>query len=258
MMPVLFRIGQIPVYAFGTMMSLAFLVAGVVIQRDLSRKGEARDVAWLIVGFGLTGGLAGARLWLMIPDWQDLVAAPWSFLERSSGFVWYGGLLGGVLATAWPIRRTGVGWASAADSAALGLAIGYAIGRIGCHLAGDGDWGTPTRLPWGVAYLHATAPWPHLPGVRVHPAPVYEMAACGAIFVGLWKLRARIEPSGALFRVYLVLAGLERFLVEFVRTNEPFFAGLTQAQWISLALMVGAAAWLCRHSRPRSTPKTGH
>lgn len=244
MMPVLFHVGSVPVYAFGVLMSLAFLVAGYVMQRDFARKHEPRDLAWEIVGFGVVGGLLGARLHQALYHWSEFVAHPLGFVTGQSGLVWYGGVLGGVVATIWPIRRAGVSYASALDTGALGLTIGLAIGRIGCHLSGDGDWGTPTDLPWGVAYTNGTAHWPYPPGIAVHPAALYEMATLLVIFGLLLRLRAHVAPAGALFAIYLLLSGLTRFLVEFVRTNPPVLLGLSEAQWTSIVLGTGAAVWL--------------
>ena len=166
-----------------------------------------------------------------------------------SGLVWYGGVLGGVVATIWPIRRASVAYASALDTGALGLTVGLAIGRVGCRLSGDGDWGTPTSMPWGVAYPHGTADWPHPPGVYVHLAALYELVGRLGIFVLLLSLRSRLAPAGALFAVYLLLSGVTRLLVEFVRTTPPLLFGLTEAQWTSAALALGGGGWLCWHLR---------
>ena len=249
MRPVLFRLGSVPIYSFGVMMSLAFLAAGWVMQRDFARKREPPDLAWEIVAFGLVGGLLGARLHQALYHWTAFVADPFGFVSGRSGLVWYGGLLGGVVATVWPIRRSGVSYASALDTGALGLSIGLAIGRVGCHLSGDGDWGTPTALPWGVAYTDGTAAWPYAAGIRVHPAPLYEMLALLVIFALLLRLRSHVAPAGALFAIYLVLSGASRLLVELVRNNPPVLGGLTEAQWTSIALTSGAAIWLGRHLR---------
>ena len=249
MKPILFHLGSVPVYSFGVMMSVAFVVAGWVMQRDFARKHEPRDLAFEIVGFGLVGGILGARLHQALHHWPDFVAAPLAFLTGPTGLVWYGGVAGGVIATLWPIRRARVAYASAADTAALGLTIGLAIGRIGCHLSGDGDWGTPTKLPWGVAYVDGTAGWPHPPGVYVHPAPIYEMLLLLGIFVVLLRLRSRVAPPGALFAIYLLLSSLARLLVEFVRINRPVLLGLTEAQWTSVVVCVGALLWLWRNLR---------
>jgi phosphatidylglycerol:prolipoprotein diacylglycerol transferase len=244
MIPVLLRAGPITIYSFGVMMGLGFLFAGVFMQRDFARKGEPPELAWAIVAFAVVGGLVGARLNLVLEHPDAFMRAPLGFLFSQSGFVWYGGLVGGILATLWPIHRAGVRWASAADTAAPALALGLAFGRIGCHLAGDGDWGTPTRLPWGVAYVNGVAPWPWAPGVTVHPAPLYECAALLVLFLVLVGLRTRVERPGTVFAVYLVLAGAIRFAVELVRTNRAVLLGLTEAQWMSAAAMAGGAVWL--------------
>ena len=249
MFPVLFKLGSITVYSFGVAMSLAFVAAAIVMQRDFARKNEPPDLAWSIVAFGLVGGVLGARVNQALYHWPLFVAHPLEFLIHRSGLVWYGGLLGGVLTTIWPIRRAHVPYASALDTAALGLAIGLAIGRVGCHLSGDGDWGTPTALPWGVAYTHGTAAWPYPPGVRVHPAALYETTALVGIFALLLYLRTRVAPAGAVFAIYLLLAGAARFVIEMVRTNPAILLGLSEAQWISAALAAGSALWLGRNLR---------
>jgi phosphatidylglycerol:prolipoprotein diacylglycerol transferase len=258
MKPILFYLGSIPIYSFGVLMSLAFVVAGWVMQRDFVRKHEPRELAWEIVGFGLIGGIFGARLNQAVHHWPDFVAAPLAFLTGRSGLVWYGGVIGGALATVWPIRRSGVRYASALDTGALGLTIGLLIGRIGCHLSGDGDWGTPTNLPWGVAYVNGTVRWPHPPGVFVHPTALYEMIALLGIFALLLHLRSRVMP-GALFAIYLSLSGLTRLLVEIIRTNPPVLLGLTEAQWTSIVLSGAAAVWMWWHRLVRlSRHGAGH
>ena len=244
MRPLVGHVGSIPIQSFGLMLAVAFVTAGVLMQRDFARKGEPWELAWAMVIGGMLGGLLGARLNLALEHPDAFRAAPLAFLASRSGFVWYGGVLGGVLGTLWPIRHWRVPWASAADTAAPALALGLAIGRIGCHLAGDGDWGTPSTLPWAVAYPNGTAAWPQPPGVRVHPAALYECAALLAIFVVLWRLRGRLGPPGAIFALYLVTTGIVRFAIEVVRTNHPIALGLTEAQWMSALVVAGGGAWL--------------
>jgi len=262
MRPILFHVGSVPIYSFGVLSSLAFIAAGWVMQLDFARKKEPRDLAWEIVAFGAVGGLFGARFHQALHYWPEFVAAPMAFMTSPTGLIWYGGVFGGLLASAWPIRRARVRYASALDTAALGLTVGLAIGRIGCHLSGDGDWGTPTTLPWGVAYPNGTVPWPHPPGVLVHPAALYELLALIGIFVFLLRVRSRLTP-GATFAIYLVLSATARFLVEFIRTNPAAFLGLTEAQWTSIALAAGAALWLSRpaahfkRTRPPHTQRYG-
>jgi phosphatidylglycerol:prolipoprotein diacylglycerol transferase len=229
--------------------ALAAAVAWLVMRNDLARKGAPPGLALAVVTWGLAGGLVGGRCLVALHRWALLGTVPLARLVVHGGFAWYGGLAGGVLATLVPIRRARVAWADVADSAALGLAVALAIGRIGCHLAGDGDWGTPTTLPWGVAYPAGIVPWPHPAGVVVHPAPLYEGAASLAIFAALWRLRTRLAPPGAVFASWLVLGGIARFAVEAVRTNPTVLLGLTEAQWTSVAIAVGGACWLRVHAR---------
>jgi phosphatidylglycerol:prolipoprotein diacylglycerol transferase len=138
------------------------------------------------------------------------------------------------------------------DSVALGAPVGHALGRVGCHLAGDGDWGTVTAGPWGVAYENAFIGWPHPPGVRVHPTSLYEAACYLAIFALLWGVRRRLEDRpGALLALYLVLAAPARFAIETIRIDPEVLWGLTQAQLLSIALFAAGAVWLWRR-RARS------
>ena len=128
--------------------------------------------------------------------------------------------------------------------AAPALALGYGVGRIGCHMAGDGDWGTVTDVPWGVAYTRAIVGWadpstgvPYPPGVRVHPTPIYEFIEGVIVFGILWLLRKKKLAPGTIAWLYLILAGLARFVVEFWRINPQLGFGLSEAQWISLLLI---------------------
>jgi phosphatidylglycerol---prolipoprotein diacylglyceryl transferase len=132
------------------------------------------------------------------------------------------------------------------DVAATPLALGYAIGRVGCQLSGDGDYGRASDLPWAMSYPDGTVPT----NEQVHPSPVYETLAMGLIAWLLWQWRDRFRP-GVLFAVYLVLSGLERFLVEFVRRNPDTVAGLTTPQVESLVLMLVGTVWIAVVSRQR-------
>ena len=135
--------------------------------------------------------------------------------------------------------RRGMLDATLLDLSAAPLALGYAIGRIGCQLSGDGDYGKAWDGPWAMSYPHGTKPI----DTPVQPTPIYETVTMGLVAYVLWRLRDRFQ-AGILFSIYLVLAGTERFLVEFIRRNDHVLAGLTQAQLISLAMIAAGAAWL--------------
>jgi phosphatidylglycerol:prolipoprotein diacylglycerol transferase len=256
--PVIFSYGPITVYSFGVMLALAFLTAGHLLGRELGRKGMDPDLASSMVLWAAIGGLAGSRLLSIVDDWQGFIARPLSFIFTGAGFVFYGGLLGGFLTVTLVIRRHRLSWLRVADAIAPGLAIGHAIGRVGCQLAGDGDWWTPTTLPWGMRFPNAIIGWDAwvrengLPAdVRVHPAPVYETLGYGLVFAILWSMRKKAHPDGTVLYWYLVLSATVRFFIEFVRVNPRIAFGLSEAQWISLALIAIASVLLWRGSEAR-------
>jgi phosphatidylglycerol:prolipoprotein diacylglycerol transferase len=253
--PIVFSFGPITVYSFGVMLALAFLAAGHVVGRELARKGMDPELASSMVLWAAVGGLAGSRLLSFLDDWQGFVAHPLAFIFTGAGFVFYGGLLGGFVTVSWFIWRRGLPWLRVVDAIAPALAVGQAIGRIGCQLAGDGDWGIPTALPWGMRYPHAIIGWDAWvranglpPDVRVHPAPIYETLGYGLVFLVLWSMRRGRHADGLILWWYLLLSAGVRFLVEFVRVNPKIALGLSEAQWISLALIAIATVLIWRWS----------
>jgi len=240
MIPVLFSIGPFSIHTFGAMLALAFLAASAVLVRNLERRGLNGEWAGPITWSAVIGGLVGARLLSVINNWQQFLADPVGQLLTGAGFVFFGGLLGGLVAVSFWVYRNGVSWWSIADAVAPAVIMGQAIGRIGCQLAGDGDWGTPTELPWGMAYPAAIFGWVHAPGVLVHPAPVYESLLYSGIFVALmqmYRMPERWRPGAVLF-AFLALSGLARFAVEIVRIEPRIFLGVTEAQWIGAVMVV--------------------
>jgi phosphatidylglycerol:prolipoprotein diacylglycerol transferase len=240
----------ITLQSFGIMMAVAFAVAGLATARHLVELGRPVDWSYEIVFAALVGGVVGARLWWVAQNWSQARHDVLGSLFSGSGLVWYGGAIGGAICVLAWARWRGVFDLLTLDVAAVPLAAGYAIGRIGCQLAGDGDYGKPWNGPWAMAYPHGTVPTT----VRVHPTPVYELLAMGVVALLLWRWRHRWRP-GTLFALYLVLAGAERFLVEFVRRNEPVLLGLTQPQVISIVMIAGGGAclWL-RRGAPAPAP----
>lgn len=247
MYPILFKIGPFTIYSFGVLMALGFYVASMASAREYQRRGGDPEPMWNLLVWIFVSGLVGSRLLSLVNDPVAVLRDPLHEILAGAGFVWYGGLIAGTAAAFFLARRSGIAFGTLVECTAPGLAIGQAIGRIGCHVAGDGDWGVPTNVPWGVAYTHAIVGWDYPPGVRVHPTPLYEAAAYTLVFALLWRLRKRNPPDGTLFSVYLVCASLARFGIEFIRINPKVALGLSQAQWIALTLMTCGAAWLLRH-----------
>ena len=231
----------LPIKTFGLMFALAFLAAGAVLHRRLLERGMSGDWAYESIFAALAGGLIGARLIWIVENLDRVNGNLLGSIFSGSGLVWYGGAAGGALAVIIWARWRKCLDAATFDLAAVPLAVGYAIGRIGCQLSGDGDYGKDWDGPWAMGYPDGTVPT--APGVTVHPTPIYETLVMGLIAWLLWSLRDRVRP-GVLFALWLLLAGLERFLVELVRRNDIAALGLTLPQLQSLAMIIGGLIWL--------------
>ena len=234
-------LGPLTLQTFGLMLGLSFVAAGVLAGRYLKEIGRPPDWAYEMTLAALVGGVVGARLWSVVENWDEAKDDVFGSLFSGAGLVFYGGLLGGALAVIAWARWRGVLDLKTLDVAAVPLAAAYAIGRIGCQLAGDGDYGKAWDGPWAMAYPDGTVPTTE----EVHPTPVYETLVMGGVAWFLWSRRHRYAPGG-LFALYLVLAGAERFLVEFLRRNDQVALGLTLPQWVALAMMAIGGAWLLR------------
>jgi len=243
------HIGPLNITGYGIMMMAGFLMGGWLIDLNLKQRGFRHEYAADITVAAVVGGILGAKLWYVAATGE------WSALFSRGGLVWYGGFLGGalvVLLNGWrlkvPLRWT-------LEVAAPALAAAYALGRIGCFMVGD-DYGVPTSLPWGVQFPQGLPPTtaaslasnfgvPMPPGstaetlLAVHPTQLYESILMIGVFMFLWRLRKKSRGTGWLFGVYLVLAGTERFLVEFVRAKEDRLLGeFTLAQLTALMIVV--------------------
>ena len=240
-------IGPVELQSFGIMLALALISCGLLASRRLRELGKPGDWAYEMVLAAGLGGVAGAKIDWIVQNPDQALNGSLIDIMIGPGLVFFGGLLGGALAVcAWAYRRGFLGW-RLLDLGAPGIALGYAVGRIGCQLSGDGDYGVPSDLPWAMAYPNGTVPTTDL----VHPTPIYETLAMGLATIVLWNLRDRFAP-GVLFGLYLVIAGVERFLVELIRRNDSVLAGLTLAQLVSVAMVVGGSAlvaWRLRAGR---------
>jgi phosphatidylglycerol:prolipoprotein diacylglycerol transferase len=233
------HLGPLNLQTFGLAFACAFLASGALFARRLQELGRPADWTYEAVFAALVGGLVGSRLDYLIQNWHDVSGDLLGNIFSGSGLVFFGGLIGGAVGVLlWARWRGFLGW-ELLDSAAAPIAIGYAVGRIGCQLSGDGDYGQPSDLPWAMSYPDGTVPTTN----EVHPTPIYETFTMGLVTLLLWNLRDRLAP-GVLFGLYLILGGLERFLVEFIRRNDHVAGGLTAAQFESLGLLVVGVVWV--------------
>jgi phosphatidylglycerol---prolipoprotein diacylglyceryl transferase len=240
-------IGPLDLKTFGICFALAFVCSGAIFGRRLRELGKPADWTYEAVFAALIGGLVGSRLDFLIQNWDDVSGDLLGNIFSGSGLVFFGGLLGGAVGVLlWAWWRGWIGW-TLLDTSAAPIAIGYAVGRIGCQVSGDGDYGVESDLPWAMAYPEGTVPTHE----TVHPTPVYETLVMGLATLVLWRLRDRFAP-GVLFGLYLVIAGVERFLVELIRRNDSVVGGLTLAQLYSLALLaLGSAIMVARRGAAR-------
>jgi phosphatidylglycerol---prolipoprotein diacylglyceryl transferase len=224
---------------FGFFFALNFVAWGAIVTVRLRELGRPPDWAWEMVIVALVGGFLGARIYWIAQNWDeaqdDLIGSVFS----GSGLIWYGGLIGGAIAMLIWAKRRGFLGLDLLDIAGFGLPIGYAIGRIGCQISGDGDYGEASSVPWAMPYPDGTVPTTE----DVHPTPSYETLIMGTAGWVLWTLRDRVRKGG-IFALYLVIAGLERFFIEFVRRNEDVAVGLTAAQFESLVLFAAGVIWI--------------
>ena len=270
MYPVIYDFGNINIFGFefnpvinsyGFMLMMAFYTCYYFLNKDLKRLGYDSNLSGDIVFAAAVGGILGSKIYYLIENFDRVIADPTGMIFSGAGLVFLGGLMGGTLGVTFVINKNNLSWITFADIVAPLLILGYAIGRIGCLLVGD-DYGLPTHLPWGIEFPNGLPPstysifqtyypWVNLdnfePGVlSVHPTPIYETIIGGLIFYYLYQKRTSVTIVGSLFFTYLILAGTERFIVEFLRLNEKYFIGLSGAQMISI-LMITIGAWFLMH-----------
>ena len=226
----LIPIGPWDVPTFGLMLWVATVCGAVVLHLSFRREHIDAD-ALGIVALTVVAGIVGAKLWHVVDSPQEFRVDGWSVLWSTGGFAWFGGLIAGILALIVQGKMAGLSGLRTLDLASPAAAIGYALGRIGCLTSGDGDYGIPSNVPWAMGFPDGIDPTP--PGVRVHPTPIYELIAGLAIGWWLWRRGGKNLGTGAVVGEYLLLTGIARFLVEFIRRNPKILFGLSNAQLAS-------------------------
>jgi phosphatidylglycerol---prolipoprotein diacylglyceryl transferase len=240
---------------FGLMLWCAAVAGAFIVDRAFKRTGIDADAVGM-VAISVVAGILGAKLWHVLDSPAEFKAIGWGVLWDNAGFAWYGGLVFGILALVVQGSRAKIGALRTLDLAAPAAAVGYGIGRIGCFLSGDGCYGIeikPVHLlgftfhPWGMAFPHGLQPvW-----VPVYPTPLYELGAGLLIGWFLWIRLGKSHATGAILGQYLMLSGIARFLVEFIRRNPKVLWGLSNAQLASAgAVLAGAALTWWAATRP--------
>ena len=273
MCPRLLEIGPLTIYSYGLMLALGFFTASYVLSLELKRKKLDARLAGNITLAALIGGIVGSKIWFVVENWSSSLADPVGMIFSPSGLTFYGGFFGAALLIYLYLKKAGIRFLHAADAISPGLLLGYGVARLGCHFAGDGDYGFPTTLPWGTDYSRGTVPpsyaFRNFPEITsrypngivpdhtlCHPTPVYELLMCAALVFIMWRYRRSITETGKMFMLYLMFAGFERFVIEFMRLNPRHLFGLSQAQLIAVVLIAAGAIGWWRLSRPKQAPST--
>ncbi|HKI76967.1 MAG TPA: prolipoprotein diacylglyceryl transferase [Ignavibacteriaceae bacterium] len=276
MYPELFKIGPFTVYSYGLMLGIAFIIASYILTKEFERKKLDPSFATEITLLAIIFGIIGSKLFHLFENWDAFLKNPMMAFSPG-GLTFYGGLILAIIAIFIYVRKKKIPFLVIADAASPSLILAYGIGRIGCHLAGDGDYGIPTNLSWGVDYSHGTVPpsamfndfnfqkyFPdvakHFPNgvpdtTPLHPVPLYEFILAVIIFLILWKLRKKDWADGKLFVFYLIFAGIERFSVETIRLNPRILLGFTEAQIISIIMVIAGTAGLVYFNKHKDLKK---
>jgi phosphatidylglycerol:prolipoprotein diacylglycerol transferase len=256
--PLAYSLGPLEFTGFGLAVLAGFVIAQIVCERELTRRGQAASAAAIgdLVLAAVIGTLIGAKLYYVLVithDFRDLFSR--------GGFVFWGGFIGSVILCWLTIRYKKLRFTRISDVAGIGIAAGYAVGRTGCWAVGD-DYGRPWNGPLAVAFPNGAPPstaqnmtemfGAQLPPntspfsvVSVHPTQLYETVLGFLMFAVLWRLRDHKHAEGWLFGLYCVVAGLERFVIEFFRAKDDrFFGPFTAAQMIALTIGLAGAVWM--------------
>jgi prolipoprotein diacylglyceryl transferase len=251
------HIGPFNIPTFGLMVALALVTSGYILQADFNRRGMNADAFLMITIAGLAG-ILGAKLYHLLESPAELFADPFHLFFSRYGFAWFGGFLGGFGALLLLGRRAKLPLLEFLDACSPAACFGYAIGRIGCFLSGDGDYGKPTSLPWGMSFPSGVVPTTD----RVHPTPLYELIVWCGIGALLWHMGSKAtrgpKAKGEIFCNYLILTGIARFLVEIIRINPRSFLGMSNAQVVSLLSILAGAVLLWRLKSQFHTLKKEH
>ena len=251
------HLGPLTIPTFGLMVALALIVSAYILQADFQRRGWKADAFTMITVAGLAG-ILGAKLYHLLETPAEFFANPWPLLFSRYGFAWFGGFLGGFSAMVLQGRLAKLPTLEFLDACSPAASFGYAIGRIGCFLSGDGDYGRPTSLPWGMSFPNGVVPTTD----RVHPAPLYELIIWCAIGAFLWRMGTKAvrgpKANGEIFCNYLILTGIARFLVEIIRINPRSFLGMSNAQAASVLSILAGAVLLWRIKSQYHTLKKEH
>ena len=238
MYPILFQYKALAIGGYGIMLGLAFYIAFLLLEREFKLRGINPELAYKILLAVIPSAIIGAKLFHIIDYFDEFLVDPWGMLISGSGLTVYGGYILAIIVCIILIRKNKENVLQIFDITAVPLALGYAIGRIGCHVAGDGCYGIASNSIFAVSYPNGLSPTTE----SVYPTPLFESFLSFIIFAVLMQLRKKELPQGMIFFLYITLNGITRFLIEFIRINPKTFLGLSQAQIIAVLFVLAGTA----------------
>lgn len=249
MYPILYKIGPLPLYAYGLFLALGFLAAIFMSGREARRLGLSVGGFYDLCFYSILSALVGSRILFVLRNYEIFFQQPQRILALwDGGLDFFGGLLVAVPVAFFYMRRRGLPWRASFDALAVGMPLGQSLGRVGCFMAGC-CWGSPTDLPWAVRFTRPdTLCTTELRGIPLHPTQLYESLLYLLVFVVVFGVRKRKRFDGQLMLLYFFLANLARFAVEFVRSplderGLVFSFPMTQVVALGIALLSGALLW---------------
>ncbi|MDD5712785.1 MAG: prolipoprotein diacylglyceryl transferase, partial [Smithellaceae bacterium] len=238
MMPVLFKIGPMPINAYGFCFVLGFFAGYFLVAREFKRRGLPDDFASTVLIIGMVSAIVGSRVFHILEHLDEYAGESLINIIKGAGFSWFGGLILSITTTIYAARRQKIHWTHILDGCSPAVVIGYAFGRMGCFLSGDGCYGQPCAtlgLSWPaplcMAFPNGASPTTEV----VLNTPIIEIAGALLLFVYVQIMVTRLKTPTMLFAQMIIIHSVERFIVEFIRINPPLALGLSQAQWISIA-----------------------
>jgi phosphatidylglycerol:prolipoprotein diacylglycerol transferase len=240
MYPIIFSYKFITIGGYGIMLGLGFYLAFLLLERELKLDGKDPELAYKILLTAIPAGIVGAKIFHILEHLKDFERDPFGMIFSGAGLSAFGGFAVALLACIILIKYNKENFLRIFDLTAAPMAVGYAVGRLGCHVSGDGCYGIETNSIFATSYPNGIIPMTPY----VFPTPLFESLFAFLLVVFFLQLRKRTNPDGWIFFIYLILTGVARFSIEFIRTNPVIAFGMTQSQLISILFIITGAAGL--------------
>lgn len=249
MFPILFQYKFITIGGYGIMLGLGFYLSFLLLEREFKLKNIDPELAYKILLAAIPGGIVGSKIFHILEHLDEFAVDPWGMLFTGSGLSAYGGYILSFVLAIFVVKKSKTTLLNVFDTASPSMALGYCFGRFGCHVAGDGCFGTETSGIFGTPYPNGIVP----SSITVFPTPLFEVFFSFIVVGILLNMRKKELAEGRMFSAFLILSGLPRFLVEFIRRNPKIAFGLSQAQVIGIIFMLcGIAGWIYFEKRNKA------